>query len=141
MIMYILLCGYPPFKGKNHKEIFDKIKTGKFSFAASEWKSVTREAKVMIKRMLTYEPEERISAEQALNQEWIVHNSDQEEGTPNEKFHEPVMSNIVRNLKQIRVEEKLQQAVLTYIANFMHYDSEKQKMLDIFKAFDKNGDG
>lgn len=60
--MYILLCGYPPFKGKNHKEIFDKIKTGKFSFASSEWKNVSREAKVMIKKMLTFNPDERVSA-------------------------------------------------------------------------------
>ena len=71
VIMYILLCGYPPFKGKNHKEIFDKIKTGKFSFAASEWKNVSREAKVMIKKMLTFNPEERVSAQQALDDEWI----------------------------------------------------------------------
>lgn len=61
--MYILLCGYPPFKGKNHKEIFDKILTGKFSFASNEWKNVTREAKVLIKKMLAFLPEDRITAE------------------------------------------------------------------------------
>jgi calcium-dependent protein kinase len=72
VIMYILLCGYPPFKGKNHKEIFEKIQTGKFSFSASEWKNVTREAKVLIKRMLTYNPTARVSAEEALKDEWIL---------------------------------------------------------------------
>lgn len=65
--MYILLCGCPPFKGKNHKEIFEKIKAGKFSFVAPEWRNVSREAKVMIKKMLTYNPEERINAEQAYS--------------------------------------------------------------------------
>lgn len=60
--MYILLCGYPPFKGKNHKEIFDKIKSGKFNFSGVEWRYISKEAKVMIRKMLTYEPEERVSA-------------------------------------------------------------------------------
>jgi calcium-dependent protein kinase len=69
--MYILLCGYPPFKGKNHKEIFDNIKSGKFSFASPQWKNVSREAKIMIKKMLTFNPEERVRADQVINDEWI----------------------------------------------------------------------
>jgi len=32
VIMYILLCGYPPFNGKNEKEIIEKILSGKFSY-------------------------------------------------------------------------------------------------------------
>lgn len=32
IIMYILLCGYPPFNGKNEKEIIEKILSGKFSY-------------------------------------------------------------------------------------------------------------
>jgi serine/threonine protein kinase len=36
---------------------------------------VSREAKVLIKKMLTYNPDERISADQALNDEWIFENT------------------------------------------------------------------
>lgn len=81
--MYILLCGYPPFKGKNHKEIFDKIKIGKFSFSATEWKNISKEAKYMIKKMLTFLPDERVSAEEALTDKWIVEHTSQGENLPN----------------------------------------------------------
>jgi calcium-dependent protein kinase len=62
VIMYILLVGYPPFKGKNHKEIFSKISLGKFSMGFPEWKNVSREAKYLIKKMLTFNSDDRISA-------------------------------------------------------------------------------
>lgn len=32
VIMYILLCGYPPFWGDTEKEIFSRIKQGEFDF-------------------------------------------------------------------------------------------------------------
>lgn len=32
IILYILLCGYPPFMGANENEIFKKIENGKFEF-------------------------------------------------------------------------------------------------------------
>lgn len=32
VILYILLCGYPPFTGKTEKEIMKKVSEGKFEF-------------------------------------------------------------------------------------------------------------
>ena len=32
VILYILLCGYPPFWGKNEEEIIEKIISGKVLF-------------------------------------------------------------------------------------------------------------
>jgi calcium-dependent protein kinase len=32
VIMYILLCGHPPFNGTHDTDILKKVKEGKFSF-------------------------------------------------------------------------------------------------------------
>lgn len=115
--MYILLCGYPPFKGKTHQEIFNRIQSGKFNFAGAEWKNVTREAKLMIKNMLKFKPEERYSAEQALKDQWIMENNQQYEKNLNEKLNDPVMMQMIDNLKQINV-RKLAYNFTSYFFRF-----------------------
>lgn len=44
-----MLCGYPPFRGKNEKEILEKVEVGYFSLSGPEWKSVSRDAKLLLK--------------------------------------------------------------------------------------------
>lgn len=71
VVLYILLCGFAPFDGKNDQQIYDKISKGEFSFKSAEWVSVSSEAKEMIRRMLESDPKKRISAEEALQSDWI----------------------------------------------------------------------
>lgn len=70
--MFILLSGYPPFNGKNDKEILEKVKAGDFKFKASIWKSISQEAKDLIISMLDFNLEKRPSADIALTHDWFT---------------------------------------------------------------------
>lgn len=41
VILYILLCGYPPFNGDSDDEILADIAKGEFVFPDEEWKDVS----------------------------------------------------------------------------------------------------
>jgi len=44
VILYILLCGYPPFGGKSEDEILKKVRLGKFKFEPEDWSRISNEA-------------------------------------------------------------------------------------------------
>lgn len=54
VILYILLCGYPPFNGPNDDQIIKRVKLGKFSTEEEEWKHISPEAIDLVKRLLAY---------------------------------------------------------------------------------------
>ncbi|KAH7650075.1 calcium calmodulin dependent kinase [Cryptosporidium bovis] len=72
VIMYILLCGYPPFNGSNDNIILHKVQKGFYAFNESDWEHVSFLAIDLIRRLLTYNPNERITARDALNHPWIT---------------------------------------------------------------------
>jgi calcium-dependent protein kinase len=72
VIMYILLCGYPPFNGETDNEILSKIKTGKFVFPEEEWDNISDEAKDLITKILEFDPSKRFSASDCLNHIWLL---------------------------------------------------------------------
>lgn len=74
VIMYILISGEPPFNDPraDNDAIMKKVELGKYDIEHGIWKSVSKEAKDLIKKLLTYDPAERISAEQALRHPWIA---------------------------------------------------------------------
>ena len=60
-ILYILLCGYPPFFGDDDQEILQMVAKGKFDFDGEEWLEVSKEAKDLIKKLIC-KPEKRLTA-------------------------------------------------------------------------------
>ena len=71
VILYILLCGYPPINCRSEKELIERVKQGKYEFDPLEWDVVSDFAKDLIKKTMEKDPEKRLSAIQALNHPWI----------------------------------------------------------------------
>lgn len=68
----MLIGGYPPFQGKNHKELFRKVRSADFVFHESYWQNASVESKRLISHLLAVNPETRLSAEEALKSDWFV---------------------------------------------------------------------
>jgi serine/threonine protein kinase len=72
VIAYILLCGYPPFNGKNNDETHASVLRGRYYFPSQEWKGTSRESRDFIRRLLQMDPRKRMSVEQALHHPWLA---------------------------------------------------------------------
>jgi len=71
VIIYILLCGYPPFYNKSTHNLFNLILMGKYEFHEDTWGDISDEAKDLISKLLINKPNERLSAEEVLQHPWF----------------------------------------------------------------------
>jgi len=71
VILYILLCGYPPFYADTDPALFKKIMAVEYDFNGEGWSTVSDQAKDLIKHLLVQDPKNRYTAEQVLNHPWI----------------------------------------------------------------------
>jgi len=71
VIIYILLCGYPPFYADNAPALFKKIMDVKYDFDDPSWDDVSEDAKDLIRHLLVKNPDERYTAQQCKEHPWI----------------------------------------------------------------------
>lgn len=128
VILYILLCGYPPFGGANDWEILLAVKRGKYSFKGMEWKYVSEHAKDLIKKMLC-PVDRRLSAQDVLNHPWFEKTSNDVKGEIN-----------LSKLKDYVKSNRLKKVVLNYIVTQTD-ESEIKDLIKLFNKLDVNGDG
>ena len=67
----MLLSGTKPFWGKNRESIVKRIMKCRYSFDGPSWKHVLEEAKTFVSLFLQIEPDNRPTAEQALQSPWL----------------------------------------------------------------------
>ncbi|NP_001182467.1 serine/threonine-protein kinase DCLK1 isoform 5 [Mus musculus] len=73
VITYILLCGFPPFRGSGDDQevLFDQILMGQVDFPSPYWDNVSDSAKELINMMLLVNVDQRFSAVQVLEHPWV----------------------------------------------------------------------
>eukprot|EP00960_Hanusia_phi_P077804 768743-Hanusia_phi.AAC.7 len=80
IVMYVMLCGFPPFFDHKTSVLFEQICQGKYDFPSPYWDGVSSEAKDLISKMLVVNPSERYSARQCQQHPWIVESPEDSEG-------------------------------------------------------------
>ena len=71
VILYIMLCGRPPFSGHNDQEILRKVSQGTYNLNDAVWKKRSAEVIDLIKKLMEKRPEKRLSAKEAIDHPWI----------------------------------------------------------------------
>uniref|UniRef100_H2T2D6 Serine/threonine-protein kinase DCLK2 n=1 Tax=Takifugu rubripes TaxID=31033 RepID=H2T2D6_TAKRU len=73
VITYILLCGFPPFRGSgdDQEALFQQILQGLLDFPKPYWDNVSDSAKALITGMLQVEMDQRYTAMQVLDHPWV----------------------------------------------------------------------
>jgi calcium-dependent protein kinase len=134
VLMYILLSGEAPFKGKTDEEIFAKIKKCQYNFDLKEFKSVSENCKDLIKKLLEPKKKKRIKAAEALKHPFF-----REFFNPSEAMTEFKDLNILKKLLQYkRPISKFHEAMHAFICNNFISKDEEKKLRALFRYVDKN---
>ena len=79
VLLYTMLSGTPPFRGKTKEALFEDITTRNASCGGTAWKAISAAAEKFVKAMLSRDPKRRPTAEDLLQKEWITKNVDKTE--------------------------------------------------------------
>mmetsp|Transcript_34336 Transcript_34336/g.77341 ORF Transcript_34336/g.77341 Transcript_34336/m.77341 type:complete len:502 (-) Transcript_34336:82-1587(-) len=71
VVLYIMLCGFPPFYDDSTAVLFKQIRKGEYTFPSPYWDGVSEEAKDLVSKMLVVDPAKRYTAQQCLDHPWI----------------------------------------------------------------------
>jgi serine/threonine protein kinase len=71
VIIYILLCGYPPFFDEEDDVLYEKIKGGVLEFDPEFWNGISEGPVDLIKSALVVDARKRPSAEELLSHPWF----------------------------------------------------------------------
>ncbi|XP_009782854.1 calcium-dependent protein kinase 11 [Nicotiana tabacum] len=132
VILYILLCGVPPFWAETDNGIFRQILKGKIDFESEPWPHISNSAKDLVKKMLTRDPRARITAHQVLCHPWIVDD--------NVAPDRPLGSAVLSRLKQFCDMNKLKKMALRVIAERLS-EEEIGGLKQLFKMIDTDNSG
>ena len=139
VIMYILLSARPPFGGQDDNDIMERVATGVYDLESPPFDKVSPSALDLIRKLLTMDVNQRITAEQALNHPWFKENKSQEYYT---KIKDnDTMKDLIENLKKYKRTSIIQETALAYLVHHFPQIKDVINSCKLFNQMDKSGDG
>ncbi|KAL0337970.1 UNVERIFIED_CONTAM: Calcium-dependent protein kinase [Sesamum calycinum] len=111
VILYILLCGIPPFWAETEQGVAQAIIRSVVDFKRDPWPKVSDKAKDLVKKMLNPDPKQRLTAQEVLDHPWLQN----AKSAPNVSLGETVRA----RLKQFSMMNKLKKRALRVIAEHL----------------------
>ncbi|TQD82404.1 hypothetical protein C1H46_032046 [Malus baccata] len=132
VILYILLCGVPPFWAESEQGVAQAILRGLIDFKRDPWPNISESAKGLVRQMLEPDPKLRLTAKQVLEHPWLQN----AKKAPNIPLGDVVKS----RLKQFSMMNRFKRKALRVIADFFSVD-EVEDSKEMFKKIDTDNDG
>ncbi|XP_061373700.1 calcium-dependent protein kinase 8-like isoform X2 [Gastrolobium bilobum] len=132
VILYILLCGVPPFWAETEQGVAQAIIRSVVDFKRDPWPKVSDNAKDLVKKMLDPDPKRRLTAQEVLDHPWLQN----AKKAPNVSLGETVKA----RLKQFSVMNKLKKRALRVIAEHLSVE-EAAGIKEGFQLMDTGNKG
>ncbi|CAD8051707.1 unnamed protein product [Paramecium primaurelia] len=145
VMLFSLLCGYPPFYGKNRAQLYENIKSQALVFDRRHWRNISEQAKDLIQKMLMKTPKKRLSARECLKHTWF------EMQFQNVKVHREKSQQLLTQtnednrtiyqmLKMFRGGAKFKKEVTKVLVNQMN-EKELHHLKQVFQKIDIDNSG
>ncbi|WZZ49950.1 hypothetical protein YC2023_050057 [Brassica napus] len=125
VILYLLLSGKHPFETES------EIRRGSLDLESKPWPCVSENAKDLVKKMLTKDPNSRISASNVLEHSWIKIQAP----------YKPIDNVLVLRMKRFGAMNKLKKLALYVIVEGLEDELIKDDKDRVFKKMDTDGSG
>ncbi|XP_042491543.1 calcium-dependent protein kinase 13 [Macadamia integrifolia] len=132
VILYILLCGVPPFWAESEQGVAQAILRGLIDFKRDPWPNISESAKSLVRQMLEPDPKVRLTAKQVLEHPWLQN----AKKAPNVPLGDVVKS----RLKQFSMMNRFKRKALRVIADHLSIE-EVEDIKEMFEKMDVDNDG
>eukprot|EP00620_Florenciella_sp_RCC1587_P003895 CAMPEP_0182600334 /NCGR_PEP_ID=MMETSP1324-20130603/90933_1 /TAXON_ID=236786 /ORGANISM="Florenciella sp., Strain RCC1587" /LENGTH=356 /DNA_ID=CAMNT_0024818241 /DNA_START=140 /DNA_END=1210 /DNA_ORIENTATION=- len=105
VVVYILLCGYPPFYDDSTAILFNMIKKGQYDFNPQYWDAVSDDAKDLITKLLCVDPSQRLTAAGVKGHVWMQSETD--------VMRSRTLSKMTTNLKAYNAKRRFRGAIMS----------------------------
>ncbi|CAL1385083.1 unnamed protein product [Linum trigynum] len=132
VILYILLCGVPPFWAETEQGVAQAIIRSNLNFKKDPWPKVSDNAKDLVRKMLNPDPKSRLTAQEVLDHAWLQN----AKTAPNVSLGDAVKA----RLKQFSAMNKLKKRALRVVAEHLSVE-EAAGIKEGFQVMDTSNNG